>query len=312
MQEGDAAGKGVFEYKNPTRDDFIKYYTEGGLTTLRAKKKKLADILAQEIGKDAIAEVLADPNIQKDFLERQELLGKEIPKDAVPKLLQRIDRYIELLEKPIREPGTLATDFGTFVLDGARQIALQILKSIRKTLKKGLSFSKAKKQAIQETSVDLGLTGPSQKQFVDDLNKNISLNDVLQNKIEKSVKKAYIKSTQERFSNAIKIQGKRIKEKLNSNINKDAKISELFNFFKGISQVYQKSAGNTVWKGQKAKNTYDYWSKELNIDLQNYGFTVIKSWRGGAIAFEGKKIFNPVGRPSNIASWVKNYEDIVD
>ena len=46
--------------------------------------------------------------------------------------------------------------------------------------------------------------------------------------------------------------------------------------------------------------------------MQNYGFTVIKSGRGGAIAFEGKKIFNPVGRPSNIASWVKNYEDIVD
>ena len=50
----------------------LSYYTEGGLTTLRARKKTLADNLAQEIGKDAIAEVLSDPKVQKDFLERQE------------------------------------------------------------------------------------------------------------------------------------------------------------------------------------------------------------------------------------------------
>jgi Fe-S cluster biosynthesis and repair protein YggX len=312
MAEGDEAGKGIFEYKNPTRDEFIKYYTEGGLTTLRAKKKKLADILAQEIGKDAIAEVLSDPQVQKEFLERQELLGKEIPQDAIPKLLQRIDRYIQLLEKPIRDPGTLATDFGTFILDGAREIALQILKGIRKALKKGLTFNKAKKQAITEASSNLGLDSSLQKKFVNDLNKNISLNDVLKNNIEKNVKKVYIKNTQERFSSAIKLQGKRIKQKLNSNINKDAKINELFNFFKGISQVYQKSAGNIVWKGQKAKNTYDYWSKELNINLKDYGFTIIKSGRGEAIAFKGEKIFDPVGRPSNIANWVKDYENIVD
>jgi hypothetical protein len=131
-------GKKIFEYKTPTKEQMLSFYTEGGLTTLRARKLKLSDILAQEIGKDAIAEVLADPNIQKEFLERQELLGKEIPKGAIPKLLERIDRYIESIDT--KSDGTLAIGIPPVLIKRAFKGGLKVF---RATLKKTNDFQKA-------------------------------------------------------------------------------------------------------------------------------------------------------------------------
>mgnify|MGYP001384278127 CR=1 FL=1 len=143
MVQGDAAGKGVFEYKTPTKQEFINFYTEGGLNGLRAKKKRLASVLAQEIGKDAIAEVLADPNVQKEFLERQELQGKEIPEGAIPKLLQRIDRMIESVDQ-----------FGKTTLQGGPipvvPAAKVFLNSLKVALKAGAKFSEALSKAIKK------------------------------------------------------------------------------------------------------------------------------------------------------------------
>ena len=140
-QEGDAAGKGVFEYKTPTKQEFINFYTEGGLNGLRAKKKRLASVLAQEIGKDAIAEVLADPNVQKEFLERQELQGKEIPKGAIPKFLERIDRAIEKIET--FEKTTLQS--GIIPVTKGVKIALKTLKT---AIQAGNTFAEAISKAI--------------------------------------------------------------------------------------------------------------------------------------------------------------------
>ena len=143
MQEGDQAGKGVFEYKTPTKQEFINFYTEGKLNGLRAKKKRLAGVLAQEIGKDAIAEVLADPNVQKEFLERQELQGKEIPQDAIPKLLEKIDRALEAVDQ-----------FGKTTLQGGPipvvPAAKVFLKSLKALIKGGAKFSEALSKAIKK------------------------------------------------------------------------------------------------------------------------------------------------------------------
>jgi hypothetical protein len=134
-------GKKIFEYKTPTKEQMLSFYTEGGLTTLRARKLKLSDILAQEIGKDAIAEVLADPNIQKEFLERQELLGKEIPKGAIPKFLERIDRAIEQIET--FEKTTLQS--GIIPVTKGVKIALKTLKT---AIQAGNTFAEAIGKAI--------------------------------------------------------------------------------------------------------------------------------------------------------------------
>ena len=131
-------GKKIFEYKNPTQEQMLSYYTEGGLTTLRARKKTLADNLAQEIGKDAIAEVLSDPQVQKDFLERQELQGKKIPEGAIPKLLERIDRYIDSIDT--KDPGILAMGISPVLIKKAFKGGLQVF---RATLKKTNDFQKA-------------------------------------------------------------------------------------------------------------------------------------------------------------------------
>ena len=131
-------GKKIFEYKNPTQEQMLSYYTEGGLTTLRARKKTLADNLAQEIGKDAIAEVLSDPQVQKDFLERQELQGKEIPEGAIPKLLERIDRYIDSIDT--KDPGIIAFGISPVLIKRAFKGGLKVF---RATLKKTNDFQKA-------------------------------------------------------------------------------------------------------------------------------------------------------------------------
>ena len=145
MQEGDEAGKGVFQYKTPTKQEFINFYTEGKLNALRAKKKRLASVLAQEIGKDAIAEVLADPNVQKDFLERQELQGKEIPKGAIPKLLQRIDRYIDSIDT--KDPGIIAFGISPVLIKRAFKAGLKVF---RATLKKTNDFQKSLSAFVKE------------------------------------------------------------------------------------------------------------------------------------------------------------------
>ena len=139
-------GKKIFEYKIPTKEQMLSFYTEGGFTTLRARKLKLADILAQEIGKDAIAEVLADPNVQKEFLERQELLGKEIPQDAIPRLLQRIDRTIEKIQKEgDKFKGITAIGVSPKLITDSLVGGLKIIK---KGLEAGLSFQKALSKGI--------------------------------------------------------------------------------------------------------------------------------------------------------------------
>ena len=145
MTQGDEAGKGIFEYKTPTKQEFINFYTEGKLNGLRAKKKRLASVLAQEIGKDAIAEVLADPNVQKEFLERQELQGKEIPKGAIPKLLQRIDRYIDSIDT--KDPGIIAFGISPVLIKRAFKAGLKVF---RATLKKTNDFQKSLSAFVKE------------------------------------------------------------------------------------------------------------------------------------------------------------------
>jgi hypothetical protein len=316
MQEGDAAGKGVFEYKNPTRDDFIKYYTEGGLTTLRAKKKKLADILAQEIGKDAIAEVLADPNIQKDFLERQELLGKEIPKAPIPKLLQRIDRVIKILEKPIVQPGTLQSSFGVNIAEEVRRIALKILKIFRKALSEGLSFKKARKQALDEVRKEKLLPKDVQKAFDETFSAGIaSESDVNPKNILKTTKKAKRDEMVAAINYGISLDTKYLKNVIDDkNLTDEVKTQRLFNFFIGHSQVYQKTdkKGKIInWKEQSASKVFAYWLKELGPKLKKLGF----SGDGRDIRYKNKKIFAPTLRPSLVNNkfkyefWIKSGDE---
>ena len=326
MQEGDAAGKGVFEYKNPTREKFIDYYTKtdpsknpaSELNKLRAKKKKLADILAQEIGKDAIAEVLADPNIQKEFLERQELLGKEIPKAPIPKLLQRIDRVIKILEKPIAPKNTLRSDFGSVeFLDKVRQITLSLLKKIRKFLADGLSFDASKEKAFNEIGKESNLSKSQTEVFKKSASPNITSENIENDNIEEGLSVAYNKTILKVTDDAILSDTQHFKSIINDkNLTDNQKTQILKDFFGGHAQVYQKAqttkkvTQKSAWKGVKASDAFNYWKKELGPKLKKLGFGIVKKGKGQSISFKGEPLFNVIGRPSQInqeSSFRKKY-----
>ena len=50
---------------------------------------------------------LADPDVKKDFLDRQKFLKKEIPQDAIPKLLEKIDRALKRYKKKFKKTGLI-------------------------------------------------------------------------------------------------------------------------------------------------------------------------------------------------------------
>ena len=311
---GTAAGEGRYEYKTPTRQEAIDYFTKGGMTTLIERKKTYTKILAHAVGKKGISKVIKDPQVQKEFQDIQQILGKEVPKNIEARIVASLDRVIKVLETPIRPEGTLTADFGLLIAETAREIALAIAKGIRAALKKGISFAKAKKQVVQEVSKDLNLDSNLQKQFVKEVSAGITIEDVLTNRFEKTIEKVYTKVTTKRFESAINVQGKNLKQKLDSLKTKKAKQSLLNRYFKGISQTFQKSSGNKVWQGQNAKANYEYWKNQLGVSLKDLGFTLIKTKFGQSIAFEGNIIFAPAGRPSLHKGEYNNeyYEKIID
>ena len=144
-------GKGIFEYATPTKQEVIDFYTTGKNTTNRARVKTLADVIAQELALDATAEVLADPKVQKEFIERQEIQGKEITKDAIPRILEAIDRQIKSLDsKIIENQGNLYATIPGLNPQMNRKAVKAALKIIKKGLQTGQKISAIIKAAINK------------------------------------------------------------------------------------------------------------------------------------------------------------------
>jgi hypothetical protein len=315
MTTGTAAGEGRYEYQTPTREQAIEYFTEGKMTTLVERKKTYTKILAHAVGKKGIKAVIKDPEVQKSFTEIQKLLGKEIPTNIKAKVIERLDRVIKVLETPIKPPGVLTADFGVFIADAVRDIALRIAKGIKLALENGIAFKKAKPQVIKEVASELNLDKKLEKQFIKEVSAATTLEDIITNKFEKNIEKTFIKVTKERFKGAVGIQIKNLKSKLSKVDSVQAKQDILFKFFKTISQTFQKPGANNVWKGQTAEAAYNYYQKELGINLKELGFT-IKAVKGGkTVAFKGEKILDIAGRPADHRQSKTDevyYEKIVD
>jgi len=319
MKTGTAAGEGRYEYQTPTREQAIEYFTEGKMTTLVERKKTYTKILAHAVGKKGIKAVIKDTEVQKSFTEVQKLLGKEIPTNIKAKVIERLDRVIKVLETPIKPPGALTADFGVFIADAVRDIALKIAKGIKLALENGIAFKKAKPQVIKEVASELNLNKKLEKQFIKEVNAVVTLEDIITNKFEKLIEKPVIKITNEKFKDSIDVQIKNLKSKLSKADSDQAKQDILFKFFKTISQTFQKPAENTIWKGSGARAAYNYYEEKLGIKLKDLGFTLVKSGKGQSIAFENKPIFAPPGRPSTHKGYrskkpytYEYYEDIVD
>jgi len=305
MVEGDAAGKAKFEYQNPTFDQVLNFYTDEtkGLSTLRARKERLADIIAPEIIKNAMAEVLADPSVQKDFLDRQRFQKKDIPQDAIPKFLQRIDRTIESLESSLQNQtfqmditGGLAT--GAYNM--AKVVALRILKGVRKLLGNNIDIKQASEQTLSEIAQEMNLSPEQAQVFIEGIG-TLTLQDLTEGKLSPKVELGLNKAVTKRLEDQ-----SRDEINLINNLPESAKENALVNFFFGVAPTYQKSSKrHKLWtQGDSAAAAYNFWNKQFGGNLAKYNITL----SGNKIQHNGKTIFSPVSatRPRTTKQVLRN------
>ena len=100
VQNVGGAGKGIFEYSNPTVQDLIAWATDPSLapTTKIARQRTLADILGNILGRVSTVEAVSTKEGKQEFQQKQEIQGNKIKPDTVEKLIKDIDVVIAKLD----------------------------------------------------------------------------------------------------------------------------------------------------------------------------------------------------------------------
>jgi hypothetical protein len=83
------------EIKPPTLGKWIKYFTEGGYTTLLAKQKKYATEIAKAVSLKVTRESLQDADVIKDVVNKSSLRNEEITADIVKGVLQTLETTLD-------------------------------------------------------------------------------------------------------------------------------------------------------------------------------------------------------------------------
>jgi len=83
------------EIKPPTLGKWIKYFTEGGYTTLLAKQKKYGTEIAKAVSLKATRESLQDADVIKDIVDKSSLRNEEITTDIVKGVLQTLETTLD-------------------------------------------------------------------------------------------------------------------------------------------------------------------------------------------------------------------------
>ena len=95
------AGKGVFTYNNPkpTTQDLISFLTDPntGMTTLRNRQEKFADIIAGLLNRAKTKELGDTKEGKKVLKETQSIVNPDVP-EAVEKILSQIDIVVKKLD----------------------------------------------------------------------------------------------------------------------------------------------------------------------------------------------------------------------
>lgn len=95
------AGKGVFTYNNPkpTTQDLISFLTDPntGMTTLRNRQEKFADIIAGLLNRAKTKELIDTKEGKKVAKETQSIVNPDVP-EAVEKILSQIDIVVKKLD----------------------------------------------------------------------------------------------------------------------------------------------------------------------------------------------------------------------
>ena len=156
VREQTAVGKGVFTKSQITPEQFADYFAGPDVyASLKSNRKvKLAEIVAQEIGKDAVAKMILNPEVAARFRQTQELLGQDVPggfEKSIAMAIKRLDQLVQNLQK--FEQGKL---FSAPV--GLAQFAIKMFaKTLSRLLKSGMPFAKALDAAIKKTADAIGI-----------------------------------------------------------------------------------------------------------------------------------------------------------
>jgi len=258
LREKTAVGKGVFRKKDITAQEFADYFVGDDLTPqlISNRKVKLAEIVAEEISKDATAKVIADPNVATKFKEVQQLMGQEVPADfqqRIAKLIDRLDSFIQKLET---NDSTLRSSFG--VVEILRFGVVQSLKIFRNTLKATGDIKKALDNAIAEIKkyfVTKESQDQAQKLLNQYLSKESSISEKPLDELTLKLNNLAVKELREYIVDEVVI--KDFENKIKSATNK----KEVYNTVKDFVYFNSKSLG-TIFSDKKSKRYLELSSLE--------------------------------------------------
>lgn len=254
LREKTAVGKGVFKKKDITAQEFADYFVGENLTPqlISNRKVKLAEIVAEEIAKDATAKVIADPEVASKFKEVQQLLGQEVPADFQQKIAKIVDRLDSFIQKLESNDGTIRASFG--IVEILRFGLVQSLKVFRNTLKTTGDIVKALDGAIKEIKKYFVTTESQQeaekllKQY---LSKESSINEKALNELAEKLNTLSVKELREYIVDNVVLQD------FNAAIESSSNKKDAFNVVKDF--IYYNSKGlGTIFSDKKSKRYLEF------------------------------------------------------
>jgi hypothetical protein len=150
------------EIKKPTVGNWIKYFTEGGYTTLLAKQKKYATEIAKAVSLKVTRESLTDPVVLQEIIAKSTLNENITP--------EIVEGYLNTLESTLDTKSNEALGFDD--LDFSRT---EIKEWSKGNLKLD-DLSAKVKQFVQDRFIDMGIS-PEKINFVKMIMKDTSIGE---------------------------------------------------------------------------------------------------------------------------------------
>ena len=147
LRERTAEGKKVFQKRDISKAEFVKYFLNAPGNIKGARKTSLAEVIADEVGLDNVLNALSKPEIVEKFKAVQELQGQEVPSNFIEIISEKIDRAINYLDGLQKNNGVL---YSSLVIPELSIAAVKaFLKAAKIALKATNSFAKAIKAGIE-------------------------------------------------------------------------------------------------------------------------------------------------------------------
>jgi hypothetical protein len=295
LREKTAVGKGIFQKKQITAEEFADYFVGDDLTPqlISNRKVKLAEIVAEEISKDAAAKIIANPEVQEKFKQVQEILGQEVPTDfpkAIAGIINRLDSFIQALDIEIQKAqGTLNSGLPLPLVLKSFKFFLQKLRNYLANK----SFDKAVDLAIKDLKEELKKTKLqplTQEDIVD------SVSDIKEQDLTKDNAKEFIEKRKQRLEGNIakrtlsdlnRIKDRSEKILSNEKLTDDQKIQYITKTWALYHRGYRNSLRNKsvteAFKLGKNKALFDFIFPNLPKSLKSR-----ISIKDGRYIFDGK------------------------